>query len=60
MTNILETELISDEQMLSLMGGGSCVSCTETLKKERGNTTTTFKPEATFDLDKEDETETAE
>lgn len=44
MRNILETELITDEQMLSLVGGREedravCKSCTETQKNVRGDTT---------------------
>ena len=45
MNNILETELITDEQMLSLMGGrDTCVSCTQTEKKTRGDSEWEFSP----------------
>lgn len=42
MRNILDTELISNEQMLSLIGGSqsegdSCKSCTQTQKNYKGD-----------------------
>ena len=50
MNNILDTELITDEQMLSLTGGDSCVSCTQTEKLKRGDSKATIKPEVDLDL----------